>query len=240
MLSEQAIDLIVRKSRTEENLRDPLLHRLELRCDQAFIMYWWMNTQQRKQLLRRFMTDRSVLQEAMHELFVATYTHDNPDQLVKANLKLIDRRHRPRGRNGEMVTMDLVQRTLTAARCQPTKDYSHAVGLLAGVSTETAELVLFDVSGESFAIICKSIGLSRDAYRTVISDNTFADEDSTAILDDDKIEDLVGVFDSIARDFSRTILRYWDWKTDDQAGFDDEFEAAAPQESVSGAYFGAL
>ncbi|NHK29554.1 DUF2336 domain-containing protein [Parvularcula flava] len=239
LLSDQAMTTIIHKSRTDEHLREPLLKRLELRPDQAFVMYWWMNTSQRKHLLKRFMTDRSVIQEAMHELFVVTFTSDNPDTVVKSSLKLIDRRHRPRGRNGEMVTMDIVQKTLTAARCQPTHEFAHAVGLLAGVSTDTAEMVLFDVTGVSFAIICKSIGLSRSAFREVISDSRFADEGSSAILNEDQVDDLVGIFDSIARDFSRTILRYWDWKTD-MFVIGEEQLAQNGQSDVHKTYFGEL
>lgn len=239
-LSEQSMESLIERSRTDASLRDLLLRRLELRIDQAFIMYWWMDTAQRKHLLKRFMTDRSVIQEAMHELFVVTFTSETPDLLVKSSLKLIDRRHRPRGRNGEMVTMDIVQTTLTAARCQPTHEFTHAVGLLAGISQETSQRALFDASGESFAILCKSIGLSRGAFREIISDNRFAEPDSVAILTEEKIEDLVGVFDSISRDFSRTILRYWDWKSDVLAATGELAPGEILPDKQNHPYFGAL
>ena len=240
-LSEAAMDKLVRLARTDHALRDRLLGRMELRLDQALLIYWWMDTRQRKALLKRFMTDRSLIQDAMHELFVATFARENPDLVVKASLKLIDRRHRPRGRNGETVTMDVVEKTLTAARCNPTSEFCHAVGLLAGVSTQTAEMVLFDQSGESFAILCKSAGVSRSSYRAIISDTSFAEEGSHTILSEDKIEDLVGVFDSIARDYSRTILRYWDWRADLFAALNDPDQGDAPDHYAGqDQYFGAL
>ena len=102
--------------------------------------------------------------------------------------------------------MDVVIKTLNVARKYPTQEVIHATGLIAGVSRELAARILRDTTGEPFAVMCKSLGMPRgDFFKTVVDqtgENPFTEE---------KAEDLLGVFDSMARDFSRAVLRYWDW-----------------------------
>ncbi len=239
-LSCKSIDSLVARSEVEEALCEPLLRRSELRLDHGLRMFWWLKTDMRKLVLSRCATDRSIIQDAMHNLFVEVFTSDNPDLHVKSILTLIDRRHRPRGKNGEAVTMDIVVKTLKLARQNPSDDFAHAVGMLAGVSSATAGRVLRDFSGEPFAILCKSVGISRKAYSELFDDTTGA-ADSALVYSEEKCEDLLGVFDSIARDYSRTILRYWDWKKDLMVK-DTSRDPAAPatMSSLSSGYLGAV
>ncbi|MCI5048385.1 MAG: DUF2336 domain-containing protein [Aquisalinus sp.] len=237
VISRVAMDMLVRRSEVDTDIRSALLRRPELRLDHGLAMFWWLKTAHRKSVLTRFATDRSIVQDAMHDLFVETFSSDQPDPHVKSILTLIDRRHRPRGRNGEMVTMDVVERTLEFARQNPADDACHAVGMLAGVSQETATRVLRDLSGEPFAVLCKSIGLSRKAF-TALFDSDLLNEGTKLNYSEEKVEDLIGVFDSIARDYSRTILRYWDWTHDIMGELSQSVQEQSAQES--GGYFGAV
>ncbi|MCI5043090.1 MAG: DUF2336 domain-containing protein [Aquisalinus sp.] len=237
VISRIAMDLLVRRSEVDTEIRSGLLRRPELRLDHGLAMFWWLKTPHRKSVLTRFATDRSIVQDAMHDLFVETFRGDQVDPHVKSILTLIDRRHRPRGRNGEMVTMDVVERTLEFARQNPTDDACHAVGMLAGISQETATRVLRDLSGEPFAVLCKSIGLSRKAFSAQF-DSDLLKEGTKLNYSEEKVEDLIGVFDSIARDYSRTILRYWDWTHDVMGELSQSVHEQSAQES--GGYFGAV
>ena len=238
-ISDQAIDKLVNRSEALIEIRDPLLNRLELRLQHGLTLFWWLDPRQRKNAILRFSTDRGAIQEAMHDLFVETFTSDTPDPVVKDVLKLIDRRYRPRGRNGEMVTMDVVERTLGVARLQPGDEINHAVGLIAGVSQETAGRILSDVHGEPFAVLCKSVGLSRATFQGLIAAKDDSGTEEEQRFAKDRFERLVTLFDSIARDYSRTILRYWDW----HAAFTgkDEFTPVSEDREDSGnGYFGAV
>lgn len=237
-ISDHAMETLVNRSEADTDIRDALLARLELRLQHGLTMFWWLDPRQRKAVIMRFSTDRSVIQEAMHDLFVETFTSDTPDPLVKDILKLIDRRYRPRGRNGEMVTMDVVERTLGVARLNHNDEINHAVGLLAGVSQETAGRILADIHGEPFAVMCKSVGLSRATFSALITDSdTRASEEEQAFAAE-RSERLIAIFDSIARDYSRTILRYWDW----HAAFTavEGFTPVAAETSEDDGYFGAV
>ncbi len=238
--SESSLITIVRRCQFETEIREAVLKRPELRLNHAYSMFWWLDSKGRKTVLSRFSTDRSRLQEALQDLFRETFTSSTPDPVVMSMLKLIDRRHRPRGKDGEMVTMDVVKKTLEVARIAPNDELAHAVGLLAGITTETAARILQDFSGEAFAILCKSIGLARSDFFDLY--NLEGQSEELAQLapdhDEEKIDQLQGVFDSISRDYARTVLRYWDWRGKDIAVLSDinpEFE-----ETDDAVYLGAV
>lgn len=238
VISDVTMDILVQRSEAEEEFRGLLLARLELRVQHGLSMFWWLDPRQRRTALLRFSTDRSIIQDAMHELFVEVFTSENPDILVRDILKLIERRYRPRGRDGEMVTMEVVEKTLHAARQVPGDEINHAVGLLAGVSQETAARILADVHGEPFAVLCKSIGLSRNSFHNLYEPNTAGEPIEGIEFAKERRERLMVTFDSIARDYSRMILRYWDWHSCFQAK--EDLTLLAQQGTTDESYLGAV
>ncbi len=213
-ISSQRIDRLVARSVHEDWLRPLVLQRLELEPRHGFQMFWWLQAAERRRVLSRFAIDRGVVQNALKPAFSAVFPDPEPDEVAKRVLTLCDRRHRPRGRNGEPVSIDMVEKMLVAARAQPNPERCAATGLLAGVSPAVATRALMDEGGEPFAILCKSIGISRSAFAEVMDKATMIrKEDGLGpTFDKAQQEELVGVFDMIARDYSRTILRYWDWR----------------------------
>ncbi len=239
-LTEQTLVRMVLQSQNDMELREGLIRRPELRPEHGFVMFWWLSSAHRKVILSRFSLDRTVIQDALQSLFAEAYGADYPDPVVLKALKLIDRRHRPRGRNGEVVGMDVVERTLAAALAGPSEDLSEVVGLIAGISTETAKRALNDPMGEPFAVLCKSIGLSRKAFSTLFENaEAMADADSR-VIGVDRQEDLLAVFDTLSRDYARTILRYWDWRKELQAVVSVENTATPTVTEGEATYLGAV
>ncbi|MEM9707114.1 MAG: DUF2336 domain-containing protein, partial [Pseudomonadota bacterium] len=118
------------------------------------------------------------------------------------------RRHRPRGMIDETLTVEQIRKTIGFAWRNPTPDVISAVAKIAGVSVELAGRIIRDPGGEPYAILCKALGLSRDEFFAFVqAGGAPDDEDHIA-----EAEGLLEVFDSIARDFSRAVLRYWDWQ----------------------------
>lgn len=225
VLSPSAINKCVAQSATIPSLQAPLLRRRELEPAHGFMMFWWVESEQRRRILSRFALDRRVIQDALEDLYPKVFRsgHD-PDPFVRDILILAERRHRPRGANGEPVSIDVVLRTLTAARRYPSQEVIHAVGMIAGVSRDLAARILRDPTGEPFAVMCKGLSVPRDQFFAL-----FAIESDEAAVGADQGEYLLGVFDGLARDFSRAILRYWDWDSNPRIahisrllGLDDE------------------
>ena len=243
-LSPARVEALVARSRNDVALRRLLLARPELRPVQGFAMFWWCGPADRRRILARFAMDRTVLQDTLQPLFPVVFTDEAADPLVKRMLRLIDRRHRPRGTNGEVVTPDVVERTLAAARAMPTPEFCHAVGLLAGVGTDTATRVLHDGGGEPFAILAKSAGLSRGAFARVLEEAAAmpkgeGPQGDGPSFDGDRREALAATFDTVARDYARAVLQYWDWRP--EAGGGTVAPTAPPPETgEDAAYLGAV
>ena len=252
-LPAASLDAAVVVSRSEPSLLAPLIARPDLQLTQALTLFWWCEPGDRRRLLTRFAVDRTVLQDLLQPLFAEVFTDADPDPVVKRLLHVIDRRHRPRGRDGEMVTMEVVERTLMVARAGHTPELCEAVGLLAGVSTPCATRVLHDESGEPFALLAKSIGVGRGAFAALLDGAAAlqggadeADAGGPAATEAGR-ERMMACFDIVTHDYARAVLRYWDWRPDGVAGSVAAPTAlaapaapGAPPRPVAQSYLGAL
>ncbi len=206
-LSPNAINTLVALSATRKDLQPLLLRRSELEPAHGFMMFWWVGKEHRRRILARFSLDRRIIQDVLADLYPKVFrTKSEPDPFVRDILILAERRHRPRGIDGERVGMDMVLRTLAAAQKYPAQEIIDAVAMVAGISRELAARILRDPAGEPYAVMCKSLGIPRDDFFAL-----FETEDGEDAQATEKAEYLMAIFDSMARDFSRAVLRYWDW-----------------------------
>lgn len=206
-LSPNAVNKLVSLSSANKEVQSLLLRRPELEPAHGFIMFWWVDGERRRRILTRFALDRTIIQDVLADLYPRVFRGGDNDTVVKDILTLSERRHRPRGVNGEPVSMDVVKRTLAASCKYPAQEIIDAVAMIGGVSRDLASRILRDPGGEPFAVLCKSLGVARgDFYDFLIAAAPGAEGAARA-------DYLLGVFDSMARDFSRAVLRYWDWDT---------------------------
>lgn len=222
--SPNAIDLLVSLSTADADMQALLLRRRELEPAHGFMMFWWVSAENRKRILARFALDRAIIQDSVQDLYPLVFRGPGADPLVKEILIMLDRRHRPRGINGEPVSMDVVIKTMIAARKYPAQEIIMATGMIAGVSRELVARILRDPGVEPFAVMCKSLGLPRAEFYNILMQKA-----GEHPLSPERAEELLGVFDSLARDFARAVLRYWDWDSNPRIaritrllGFDDE------------------
>lgn len=206
LFSPNAIDFLVSRSTTDAEMQAMLLRRKELEPAHGFMMFWWVSAENRKRILTRFALDRTIVQDAVQDLYPRVFRSEGADPFMQEILTMLDRRHRPRGVNGEPVSMDVVVKTLAAARKYPAQEIIHAVALIAGVSRELVARILRDPGVEPFAVMCKSLGMPRSEFFALVSR-----QDAESPLEPAQAEKLLAVFDSMARDYARAVLRYWDW-----------------------------
>ena len=204
--SPTAIDLLVSLSPSDAEMQALLLRRRELEPAHGFMMFWWVSAENRKRILTRFALDRTIIQDSLQELYPLVFRGPGADPLVKDLLVMLDRRHRPRGMNGEPVSMDVVIKTMIAARKYPAQEIIMATGMIAGVSRELVARILRDPGVEPFAVMCKSLGMPRGEFFMILQQKSGENPLSPA-----RAEEILGVFDSMARDFARAVMRYWDW-----------------------------
>ncbi len=207
LLSPGAVNKLVALSAVNAELQALLLRRRELEPAHGFLMFWWVDGDRRRRILTRFALDRGVVQEALADLYPRVFRGGEPDAVVKDILVLAERRHRPRGVNGEPVSMDIVKRTLAAACRYPSQEVIDAIAMIGGVSRDLAGRIVRDNGGEPMAILCKSLGVPRDEFYDFFAKAGEGEEAAQ------EAERLLAIFDSMARDFARAVLRYWDWDT---------------------------
>ena len=211
--SQSAMEILVSRSTVDEGLQGLLLRRPELEPAHGFMMFWWVPTGHRRRILSRFSLDRSMVQDALEMIYPMLRQMEQPDHLVKEILSLNDRRHRPRGINGENISFDVVKRTLALARQYPSEEIIDALAMIAGISRELAARILRDPGGEPYAVLCKSLSIPRAEFLEFLSGRAEGvfDDGGESALDAKRADELLDVFDRMARDFSRAVLRYWDW-----------------------------
>jgi hypothetical protein len=207
-LSPSAVDILVARSSADADLQQLLLRRRELDPAQGLMMFWWVGADSRRRILARFTMNRAIIQDVVQDLYQQVMQAEKPDPVVKEILNFLERRHRPRGANGEILTMDVVVKALNHARRHHDAELVHAVSLIAGVSRDLAGRIVRDPGGEPFAVLCKSVGVARDSYFSMLAYDVDAGSDEARI----RSERLLAIFDSMGRDFSRAALRYWDWR----------------------------
>jgi len=222
--SPNAIELLVSRSPSDVDMQALLLRRRELEPAHGFMMFWWVSSDNRKRILTRFALDRSIVQDAVQDIYPRVFRGEGADPFVKEILIMLDRRHRPRGVNGDPVSMDVVIKSLGAARKYPAQEIIHAASMIAGVSRELVARILRDPGVEPFAVMCKSLGMPRAEFFAIVSR-----QDAENPLDPARAEAILGIFDSMARDYARAVLRYWDWDGNPRIaqitrllGFEDE------------------
>lgn len=222
--SPNAIDLLVSRSPSDVEVQALLLKRRELEPAHGFMMFWWVSPENRRRILTRFALDRTIVQDSVQDLYPRVFRGDGADPLVKEILIMLDRRHRPRGVNGDPVSMEVVIKTLGAARKYPAQEIIHAASMIAGVSRELVARILRDPGVEPFAVLCKSLGMPRSEFFGIVNR-----KDAENPIDPARAEALLGIFDSMARDYARAVLRYWDWDGNPRIaritrllGFDDD------------------
>jgi len=206
-LSPNAVNMLVALSATRKDFQPLLLRRSELEPAHGFMMFWWVDAERRRRILARFSLDRRIIQDVLADLYPKVFrSKTDPDPFVRDILILAERRHRPRGIDGERVDMAMVLRTLAAAQKYPAQEIIDAVAMVAGISRELAARILRDQGGEPYAVMCKSLGIAREDFFAL-----FETEDGEDAQAAEKAEYLLAIFDTMARDFSRAVLRYWDW-----------------------------
>ena len=206
-ISPNAMNKLVALSALNSELQPLLLRRPELEPAHGFTMFWWVDTPEyRKRILTRFALDRRLIQDVLDDLYIRAFrSGEESDPFLREILQLAERRHRPRGANGEPVSKDMIQRTLAAAYVNPIEDFADAIQMISNISRDLAGRILRDGDGEPFAVLCKSLGISRDDFYAIV------DRPPAEGQPEDHGEYLLNIFDSISRDYSRAVLRYWDW-----------------------------
>jgi uncharacterized protein (DUF2336 family) len=208
-LSPCAVELVVAMTQKQPPLAPLLLRRPEVRPNHAYMLFWWADTDCRRQILQRFAVSREVLQEAAGDVFPLAAEENWQDDLTRKALQFIERRQRNRAAV-EKSLFGSLEGAISAAEPGMTRELAEEIAYLAGIKPMTGAKIMTDDGGEGLAVLCKATGLPRSSLRTLwraLRRPELTESGEYA----PRLARVIEVFDMVAVDRAQTVLRYWNW-----------------------------
>ncbi len=200
LLSERAIELIVRRSSSELDFIMMLLQRRELTPWLAHLMFWWADGEERSAILKRFPVDRRAVVDAL-------IGHFDLESLIETEVVALHTTYRLL-RPARRLEEEALQALIAGVDIRSTQSAVSVLAAAADISPRTASWVVSDEGGEPLAILGKAVGLTRDDFRDVAMRLGAARLSGT--YTENEMERAVALFDSVTMDRADTILHFWD------------------------------
>ncbi len=172
-------------------------------------MFWWSDSDARKQILQRFAVSREVLQEAAADVFALAALEGWQDAVSRKALQFIERRQRNRQALDRSRFASL-EEAVAAAQPGMTRETAEEISYLSGLKPMTGAKIFTDAGGEPLAILCKATGLGRPAVRALWRGLRRPETDASG-APSPALERVLTIYDMIAVDRAQTVLRYWNW-----------------------------
>ena len=208
-LSVDCLEAVVALSREHRRLAPLLLRRPELRPRQAYVVFWWADSENRQLILQRFAVSREVMQDAVSDVFPMAAQEGWQDPLSRKALQFIERRQRNRAAIDKSPFQSL-EEAVAAAQSGMTRELAEELSYLAGIKPMTGAKLFTDPGGEPLAVYCKATGLPRAAVRALWRGLRRAETDANGQINP-ALDNVLRVHDMIAVDRAQTVLRYWNW-----------------------------
>jgi uncharacterized protein (DUF2336 family) len=212
-ISRRAMEYLVAESRRVDRFQEPLVNRADLPVDLAYRMYWWVSAALRRKIVLDFEVDEleidSVIEDATKR---AIAEHEPMDSASAKAYRLVHKMWEA----GELSIRFLLQ----ALRQQRTQVFVAGLAVLANLTLTIAQRIFADKGGESLAIVCKAIGVTRSDFTTLFLLLQQARDggrgQATGILNE-----ILSLYDSIERNNAVVALRLWQRDADYQVALDD-------------------
>ena len=201
VLSRRASEYLVEESRRIDRFQEPLLRRPDLPPDLGHRMFWWVSAALRKHILEAYAIDESALDEVIQE------SSRSPVGLPPAP--------KTRASQAEKLVSDLADRgelseqfLLRSLRQQYASAFTAGLARMADLDPKMAQRIVFDPGGEALTVACKAIGMDRAVFAPIfllvrqIVDGSGA-KDATVV------EHVLRIYDRLAQDRARHVLRFW-------------------------------
>ena len=150
--SHRAVETLARRSAAEPELQAPLLARTELTLRLAQLMFWWVPSQMRLEILNRFTIERQNIHEAMEDLLDQSFS-DTPLDIALS----VVRRPAP-----------IPKPRLSRLFATGAGDITSGLAADANIRPETMFRILSDHGGEPLAVFAKAVGMNRKEFGDLI------------------------------------------------------------------------
>jgi uncharacterized protein (DUF2336 family) len=212
-ISRRAMEYLVSESRRVDRFQEPLVNRADLPVDLAYRMYWWVSAALRRKIVMDFEVDEldidSVIEDATKR---AIAEHEPMDSSSAKAYRLVHKMWE----QGELSIRFLIQ----ALRQQRIQVFVSGLAVLANLTVTIARRIFSDNGGESLAIVCKAIGVTRSDFTTLFLLLQQARDGGTG-QGTGILNEILSLYDSIERNNAVVALRLWQRDADYQMALDD-------------------
>jgi hypothetical protein len=196
-LSYRAVETLTRRSAAEPEFQAPLLARPELTLRLAQLMFWWVPSAMRLEILNRFTVERRHIHGAMEDLLDGSLA----DTALDIALSVV---RRPSAIDKRRLANILGNNSVSRA-----DDLTSELAAAANIRPETMFRILSDHGGEPLSVFAKAVGMNRKEFGDLI----------VAAVDMRKggglpskadLERIGELFDTISTDRADLALHCWD------------------------------
>lgn len=208
-ISARSLEALVRRSASEPDFQPLLLARPELTVRLAQLMFWWMPSAGRVEILSRFSIERRMMHAALGDILEAGFGAAGTDETLLVALALV----RP------PVALDkaALTRLINLAGMKESEAFAATMAEGARIRPETAHRIIGDFGGEPLAVFGKAVGLTRKEFGDLIV--AAAEIRSAGLPARADLERITSVFDAISTDRADHVLHCWDWTISSEAQF---------------------
>ncbi|NOZ42874.1 MAG: DUF2336 domain-containing protein [Alphaproteobacteria bacterium] len=159
-ISKLSMEYLVAESRNVDRFQEPLLNRHDLPVELAHRMYWWVSAALRRRIILEFDVEAAVLDDALEMATkTALKSHDSATGVMKPALDLV----RELAANGEL-NISFLQRCL---RQEKVNLFVAGLTEMTGLDTKIIWRSIRERTGESLAIIIRSLEIDRDSFASL-------------------------------------------------------------------------
>ncbi|WP_138379798.1 DUF2336 domain-containing protein [Luteithermobacter gelatinilyticus] len=200
-ISRQSMEYLVAESKTFDRFQEPLLNRQDLPPDLAYRMYWWVSAVLRRKIITEFDVDEVVLDDALematkHSL----QNYDDPNSAMKEAQKLARKLTEAGKLDARFVLQCLRQQKVNLAVA--------CLGEISGLNVRIIWRAFRERTGESLAVIAKSIDLNKEDFTSlfllVMQARTGGKARATSLL-----KSILVLYNDIKPKNAKTAVRFW-------------------------------
>ena len=159
-ISDLSIKYLVAESKNVDRFQEPLLNRQDLPVDLAYRMYWWVSAALRRKIVLEFNIDSIHIDDAIE---MATKTalkkSESLDGIMRSAVNLV----RALASKGDLNIIFLKQ----CLRQEKVNLFVAGLSELTGLDVKIIWRSMRERSGESLAIIAKSLEIDRDSFASL-------------------------------------------------------------------------
>lgn len=210
--SFRAIEALARRSAAEPEFQPLLLARTELTVRLAQLMFWWVPSTLRLEILSRFTVERRHIHNAMEELLDHGASGDTALDIALSVVR------RP-------LQIDKQRLARILAGTSPTRmgDLTEGLGAAANVRPETIYRILNDHGGEPLSVFAKATGMNRKEFGELIV--AAVDVRRGGLPTKADLERIGELFDTISTDRADMALHCWDTAIASEAQLPSGYES---------------